>query len=155
MASFETPVLMTTKPSCSPSAIEETPQSSTSECMEDSNEYTIVLYYQYVAISDVERVCRDQIALSNRLSLKGRVRVSPEGINGTLGGRRADILEYIRCMNEDAELSVTPIHWKLSTLLPHRDPERQKFQQLSVKPTKEVVSMDLHDDMKAKLEEGN
>jgi UPF0176 protein len=134
--------------------LEEAPLPDDSKATEDSNEYTIVLYYQYVKIADVDGVCNDQIALCNRLSLKGRIRVSPEGINGTCGGRRADIFEYIRCMDEDRLLSVTPIHWKMSTLLPHRDPERQKFQQLSVKPTKEVVSMDLHDDMKVKLDEG-
>lgn len=54
----------------------------------------VILFYKYVNIPDPERLKIDQLALCTRLNLKGRVLIAQEGINGTLEGQPAQILEY-------------------------------------------------------------
>ena len=116
--------------------------------------YKFLLYYQYVDIEDVEAVCREQLELCRNLRLNGRIRVAREGINGTLGGGESAIHQYVSHMNDNHELSAVPIHWKISDLLPGKDPDVQKFKSLSVKSTKEVVSLDLMDEDKSLLLSG-
>lgn len=54
--------------------------------MEDKKEEDIsfILYYHYVDIEDPSYICLWQKELCQELSLKGRIRISKEGINGTL-----------------------------------------------------------------------
>ena len=49
------------------------------------SDYAVLLYYHYIPIEKPEEICNWQQQLSTRLDLKGRIRVSPEGLNGTLG----------------------------------------------------------------------
>jgi predicted sulfurtransferase len=91
------------------------------------------------------------LSICRNLNLLGRIRVADEGINGTLGGREEDIAQYVAHMNENEQISVSPIHWKISDLLETVDYESQKFKTLSVKTTKEVVSLDLKTDEKIEL----
>ena len=127
-------------------------KASSSENIADP--YTILLYYQYEHVVDVDVVCKYQIEMCKRLNLMGRIRVATEGINGTLGGLPEDILAYTQEMDSIQPKDVIPIHWKLSNLLPGINRDGQKFHTLSVKSTKEVVSMDLTEREKAVLLEG-
>lgn len=118
--------------------------------------YVVLLYYSYSPVLYPNESCREQLGLCEALHLCGRIRVASEGINGTLGGRPEDIAEYTRIMDAaGAEKAETPIHWKLSKLLPDKDIESQKFKKLSVKVTKEVVSMDLTEREKDQLISGD
>jgi UPF0176 protein len=55
---------------------------------------TVLLYYKFVEISNPQEVADWQRALCQRLSLKGRILVGVEGINGTVAGEREAIEEY-------------------------------------------------------------
>lgn len=56
----------------------------------------ILLYYRFQAIADPEAVRLWQRALCEKLSLKGRILISPHGINGTVGGELADLKSYVK-----------------------------------------------------------
>lgn len=104
-----------------------------------------LLYYQYVPIENPSKMCKWQIQLCQELGLNGRIRVSKEGINGTLSGEDANVESYICAMDACDELNMNgKIDWKKSGLVQNlRSHEEQYFQTLSVKVTKEVVSLDL------------
>ena len=53
----------------------------------------VILYYGFAPISDPEAVKLWQKTLCESLNIKGRILISPHGINGTLGGqdRRAHV----------------------------------------------------------------
>ncbi len=57
--------------------------------------YNVLLFYAYVPVRDPEAVCKTQRALCERLSLRGRVLIAEEGINGTLSGKKEDTDAYI------------------------------------------------------------
>ena len=99
-----------------------------------------ILYYRYIEIADPEKACADQISLCERLALRGRIRISVEGINGTLCGEESNLQLYMSI----AEETYGEIHWKTSGFLASRSSDEQSFLELSVKVTKEVVSLDLN-----------
>uniref|UniRef100_A0A7S2V3B9 Rhodanese domain-containing protein n=1 Tax=Fibrocapsa japonica TaxID=94617 RepID=A0A7S2V3B9_9STRA len=109
-------------------------------------EFTTLLFYFYVDIdqNDLPSIIEEQIQLCQRLGMRGRFRVSPEGMNGTADGEDDSIKEYMRCMDEDERWP--QIHWKLGKC---SEITRNPF--LSVKKAKEVVSLDLHPKVNEKL----
>lgn len=82
------------------------------EFLED--DFTVLLYYQYCHIDDPGAIQRWQQEVCESHDLKGRIRISPEGINGTLGGTHASVEAYIRSFDEHPELNPEVIHWKRS-----------------------------------------
>lgn len=60
----------------------------------------IILYYRFTPIADPEAVRLWQRTLCEALELKGRILISTEGINGTLGGTMTSIKKYIRNTKE-------------------------------------------------------
>ena len=59
---------------------------------------TILLYYKYVDISDVELIAKWQKKLCKSLELTGRIILAKEGINGTVGGSQEATAAYIAAM---------------------------------------------------------
>ena len=59
----------------------------------------VILYYKFIPVSDPNITMRWQKELCERLGLKGRIIISPHGINGTLGGGIENLREYKREMN--------------------------------------------------------
>jgi UPF0176 protein len=103
-----------------------------------------LLYYQYVSINNPAKIVEEQQLFCESSGLYGRIRVSKEGINGTLSGEDDSIHSYIAFMNNHPELGIgEPIDWKVSSPLENRPISEQIFTNLSVKTTKEVVSLDL------------
>lgn len=128
--------------------VEEGSQKITADAMDVCLDYMTVLYYSYNPISDPADMRDKQFQLAEGLNLKGRIRVAAEGINGCLGGSRASIDRYIESMCNDPifeEIRGKEVHWKVSGLVcnPQLPPDKQRFIDLSVKVTKEVVSLDL------------
>ena len=74
------------------------------------------------------------------LNLKGRIRISKEGINGTLSGEENELRQYMTA----SVAKYGDIHWKTSGYISEKSSTAQEFQELSVKVTKEVVSLDLN-----------
>ena len=56
--------------------------------------YEVILYYYFSPIEDPESFCKNHKAFLKYLGLKGRVYISSEGINGTLGGTPEQIQKY-------------------------------------------------------------
>ena len=56
----------------------------------------VVLYYGFTPVADPEAMRLWQKQLCESLNLKGRILISPHGINGTVGGEMADVKKYVR-----------------------------------------------------------
>lgn len=92
----------------------------------------ILLYYKFTPISDPALLQLWQKALCQRLNLRGRILVSPQGINGTLGGDIDDIKAYVKETKQYPGFKDTV--WKWS------DGGRDNFPRLSVKVKPELVA---------------
>ena len=56
----------------------------------------VVLYYGFTPVADPEAMRLWQKQLCETLNLKGRILISPHGINGTVGGEMANVKRYVR-----------------------------------------------------------
>lgn len=56
----------------------------------------IVLFYVFTPLADPEAVRLWQHALCERHNLKGRIIISADGINATVGGDIDDVKQYVR-----------------------------------------------------------
>jgi UPF0176 protein len=92
----------------------------------------VILFYKFVPLKDHEMARLWQIELCTRLALRGRIIVSPQGINGTLGGDLESLRAYKRAMNTSGVFR--GIHYKWSDGTP------EDFPKLSVKAKKELVA---------------
>lgn len=95
-------------------------------------EYTVALYYKYVEIAEPETLVKAQKELCARLTLKGRIIIAAEGINGTLEGTTEAIEQYITETTRDPRFA--NITFKKSRGDGHA------FPKLSVKLRDEIVS---------------
>lgn len=68
--------------------------------LEIMNFNRVILYYNFLPIADPEAVKLWQKTLCESLNLKGRILISSQGINGTLGGHMDDIKKYIKNTRE-------------------------------------------------------
>ena len=56
----------------------------------------ILLYYKFTPLADPESVKLWQKTLCDSLNLRGRILVSHQGLNGTIGGEIDDLKKYIK-----------------------------------------------------------
>lgn len=92
----------------------------------------IILYYKFTPITDPEMTKLWQLELCMRLELKGRVIISPDGINGTLGGKLDNLLAYKRAMNKTKAFKGITYKWS--------EGQAANFPRLSVKVRPEIVT---------------
>ena len=59
----------------------------------------IILFYKFVALPDPTTTMHWQRELCEKLDLSGRIIVTEQGINGTLGGPIKNVKAYITAMN--------------------------------------------------------
>jgi predicted sulfurtransferase len=109
-------------------------------------EWRIALYYCYIPLQEnVSQHVNFHQTLCFELRLLGRIRVSPEGINGVLSGTCLQLQEYEKRLVEELESLVDPSQWELDVkycqLRPDLSVPDQLFDSLSVKPTSQVVSL--------------
>lgn len=102
--------------------------------------HKIILYYKFTPVSDPTMTMRWQRELCRRLGLKGRVIISPHGINGTLCGEMENALEYKREMNRSVLFRDIDYKWS--------DGDGQEFPRLSVKVRPELVAFGAPDEIK-------
>ncbi|MHC5247825.1 oxygen-dependent tRNA uridine(34) hydroxylase TrhO [Enterococcus sp. LJL90] len=102
-------------------------------------DYQVLLYYKYVKIANPEEFAKEHLALCKSLNLKGRILVGEEGINGTLSGLTADTQAYMEYMQADERFK--DIFFKID-----ESPEHA-FKKMFVRPRKEIVSLNLEDDV--------
>ena len=99
--------------------------------------HEILLYYKYTHISDPDEFCRTQKLLCEKLRLKGRIIIAPEGINGTVEGLKENTQKYIDEITRDPRF--TDMNFKRS------EGTGNAFPKLSVKVRSEIVSAHLGD----------
>lgn len=99
----------------------------------------ILLYYKFYPIADPELLKLWQKTLCDSLNLRGRILVSKQGINGTVGGDIEDLKKYVTATKEFAGFK--DILWKWS------NGSRENFPRMSVKVKKELVAFETHDEI--------
>jgi UPF0176 protein len=97
----------------------------------------IILYYQFVPLSDPEAVRLWQKTLCEKLHLKGRILLSKHGINGTVGGDIKNVKAYVK--ETKAYFKGMAFKWS--------DGGREDFPRLSVKVRDEIVTFGAADEL--------
>ena len=92
----------------------------------------IILYYAFVPISDTQAVKLWQKTLCESLNIKGRILISPHGINGTLGGTMGDVKKYIKNTREYPGFKKIDFKWSEGT--------GNDFPKLKIKVKDELVA---------------
>lgn len=99
----------------------------------------IILYYKFVPVQDPAMTMHWQRELCTRLGLKGRILISPHGINGTLGGDIESLRSYKRAMNESVIFRNITYKWSNGVI--------DHFPKLKVKVKAEIVAFDAADEI--------
>jgi len=99
----------------------------------------ILLYYKFTPISDPVTMKLWQRTLCDSLNLKGRILISPHGINGTVGGDMDDLKAYIKATKQFAGFKDIVFKWS--------DGTRDDFPRMSVKSRSEIVAFDAADEL--------
>lgn len=97
----------------------------------------IVLFYVFTPLADPEAIRLWQLNLAQRSNVKGRIIVSHQGINATVGGAIDDVKEYVRGTKQYAPFKHADIKWS--------DGRGDDFPRLSVKVRPELVTFNAPD----------
>lgn len=92
----------------------------------------IVLFYKFAPLPDPEAIRLWQLALASASDLRGRIIVSPHGINVTVGGDLPDAKKYVRATRQYPALADIDVKWSSGT--------GADFPRLSVKSRPEIVT---------------
>lgn len=92
----------------------------------------IVLYYAFTPLPDPEAVRLWQRALCEKLGLRGRILISRDGINGTVGGELNAVKQYVKTTREYPAFKKMDIKWS--------EGGADDFPRLSIKVREEIVS---------------
>lgn len=104
-----------------------------------TQDYRVLLYYQYVPIENGEQFAKEHLAACKALGIKGRILVADEGINGTVSGTFEQTEAYMNMMHADSRFAETIFKIDLS--------EDNAFKKMHVRYRKELVSLNLEDDI--------
>lgn len=114
----------------------------------------IILYYVFAPIPDPEAVRLWQRDLAESLGLRGRLLISPQGINGTLGGELDAVKRYVRKTREFAPFRDLDVKWSEGSGLEQGPASKHTvyrastdFPRLSVKVRDEIVSFGAPDEL--------
>lgn len=99
----------------------------------------IILYYKFMPIADPTVTMLWQRELCDKLDLKGRILISPHGINGTLGGSVDSLKAYKRAMNDTDKFKNIVYKWS--------DGGQEHFPKLKVKVKPEIVAFEAADEL--------
>jgi UPF0176 protein len=99
----------------------------------------IVLFYVFTPLADPEAIRLWQRDLGEALGLRGRLLISKDGVNGTLGGDLVALKKWARSFRSYAPFNGVDIKWSEGTGV---DAEGRSidFPKLSVKVREEIVS---------------
>jgi UPF0176 protein len=104
------------------------------------NRPKVILYYSFTPIADPGAIKLWQKNLCQSLNLKGRIIISPHGINGTLGGDIKDVKKYIRQTRSYEGFAKMKFKWS--------DGTGNDFPKLSVKIRPELVAFGYPNEIK-------
>ncbi len=91
----------------------------------------ILLYYKFTPLDDPRAVMLWQKTLTDSLGLKGRILVSAQGLNGTVGGEMDDLKAYVKATKQYPAFSDVVFKWS--------DGSKENFPRMSVKVRRELV----------------
>ena len=100
----------------------------------------VILYYAFTPISDPQALMLWQKTLCQSLNLKGRILISEQGINGTLGGKMMDLKKYTKATREYAGFQKIDFKWSEGT--------GNDFPKLKIKVKEELVSFGIANEIK-------
>jgi len=100
----------------------------------------VLLYYRFTPIADPQAMMLWQKTLCESLGIKGRILVSPHGINGTVGGDISALKKYVKQTKKYPGFRGIDFKWSEGT--------GNEFPRLSVKAKKELVSFGNPDEIK-------
>ena len=92
----------------------------------------VILYYCFTPISDPEAIRLWQQSLCESLGLKGRILISPHGINGTLGGNMSALKKYVSATRKYPGFKKIDFKWSES--------EGNDFPRLAIRVREELVA---------------
>ncbi|MHA7246328.1 oxygen-dependent tRNA uridine(34) hydroxylase TrhO [Arthrobacter tecti] len=92
----------------------------------------IVLYYAFTPLPDPEAIRLWQRALCEKLGLRGRILISKDGINGTVGGELNAVKQYVKTTREYPAFRKLDVKWS--------EGGAEDFPRLSIKVREEIVS---------------
>lgn len=107
----------------------------------------ILLFYRFVPLADPEAIRLWQRELCESLGLRGRLIVSKDGLNGTLGGEMGALKKYARRTKEHPAFRGMDVKWSAGTGL-DEDGASLDFPGLSVKVRDEIVSFGAPDELR-------
>ncbi|PRY67887.1 UPF0176 protein [Glaciihabitans tibetensis] len=92
----------------------------------------ILLFYCFTPLADPEAIRLWQRDLCESLGITGRILLSKDGINGTVGGELADVKRYLRKTRDYPPFKTMDVKWS--------EGNGDDFPRLSVKVRDEIVS---------------
>ncbi|MBZ8177366.1 rhodanese-related sulfurtransferase [Corynebacterium poyangense] len=92
----------------------------------------IILFYVFTPLADPDAIRLWQRSLCEQHNLKGRIIISPDGINATVGGELDDVKRYVRALKSYAPFKNADIKWSEGL--------GDDFPRLSVKVRPELVT---------------
>lgn len=98
----------------------------------------IILYYMFTPIADPVALQLWQKTLCDSLDLRGRILISQQGINGTVGGDIDDLKKYIKATKQFGAFKNIVFKWS--------DGTREDFPRMSVRTRRELVGFKNSDD---------
>ena len=98
----------------------------------------ILLFYVFTPLADPEAIRLWQRTLCDSLGLNGRILISADGMNGTVGGDLPAVKKYVRATREFAPFTNIDFKWSEGTL--GDDGAPADFPRLSVRVRDEIVS---------------
>ena len=99
----------------------------------------VLLYYVFTPLADPEAIRLWQRDLCEGLGIRGRILISKDGLNGTVGGDMAALKRYLRKTREYAPFKDIDFKWSEGTGL-DGDGQSLDFPRLVVKVRDEIVS---------------
>lgn len=100
----------------------------------------IVLFYGFTPVADPEAVRLWQCALAENLGLRGRILISPDGINVAVGGELNAVKQYVKATRQYRGFHDIDVKWS--------DGSAADFPRLSVKVRAEIVSFGAQGEIK-------
>ncbi len=102
--------------------------------------YKVLLFYTYTPLADPEAIRLWQRDLCESLGLGGRILISPDGINGTVGGELGSVKKYWRKTREYAPFKDIDFKWSEGT-------SPDDFPRLKVRVRGELVGFGAPDEL--------
>ncbi len=107
----------------------------------------ILLFYAFTPLADPDAIRLWQRELCEANGLRGRILISRDGINGTLGGDLDGVKRYLRRTKEYPAFRSLDVKWSEGTGL-DEDGRSTDFPRLSVKVREEIVSFGAPDELR-------